>query len=94
MRATQTGSPQGAASGSEQVKRATVDQNVLCNSSGAGSVPPRPIDMKLLKSPRNKAVQRSCNWLSALRSEVGKLISSEPKSSCGAKPHEKAETVC
>ena len=46
--------------------------------------PPRPIEIKLLKSPRNNAVQRSCNWLSALKSEVGSTISSAPKSSAGA----------
>src|SRR4029077_16733931 len=68
----------------ERIKRLTRNQNVLCNSSGAGSVPPRPIEIKLLKSPRTNAVQRSCNWLSALSNEVGRVISSAPKSSAGA----------
>ncbi len=33
-------------------KNMGADQNSTCNSSGAGSVPPRPRVMKLLKSPR------------------------------------------
>jgi hypothetical protein len=41
----------GEEAGASESKHPTGDQNVLCNSSGAGSVPPRPIEIKLLKSP-------------------------------------------
>ena len=74
----------GARKGESGESTPTRNQNSSCNSSGAGSVPPRPIEMKLLKSSCSRAVQRSCNWFAALSSELGRVISCAPKSRVGA----------